>query len=1066
MNMKTKILSHEVNMQKCLIGGLIALSFLVTPSFAGDWFVRAGESNGDGSKEKPFKDPAFAIEKAESGDSIHVAEGVYNGKLDNSNWVISVPDLKIFGGYDANFAERDPWRHPTELRFKKDSKVRCSGTLLKGEKDHSRCIIDGFILDQKENNAYASGEYGDIDLNKSPKDTIAMFSSPGVEIRNCIFINGASTGVLLEGEGCKFENNLVMNMAGTCLLELRGSNQAKATTIKNNTFLFAWSPNYGNGGPDGIGLKAGSGTKVEIIANVFQNCDNHGIFIGGKFDKVVLKNNTFRMNGFSNIKFFIEGGDVAIDDKNMGDIEDIGLKAAEGNEAADPGLGGLDPKWTEKFINRTSEERGKVSMDDWNQFRQLVGAPLVAEGGKGPTGFAMAYNWKLAQKLVPKSEKIGTHPKKLEVAYTSGGTATGTTGQKYETSNWETLVKYPQSIDGKRVEIPGVFGSQKAWYPIAGVTDKEYVGVELYDLKAQPGLPPLIYIKKGSNAEKILNAAQAWNGQGEPIEKFTFRGMIKFDPASEARFKGTLLVESIVPFTAKPAPETVRPTGRDWFVKVGAQSGDGSKEKPFKDPWQALEKCTPGDAIHVAEGEYFGKLKTGYWAITVRMISMLGGYDKDFTERNPWKHPTRLGYAKDDSKAWTSGAFIRGNDDHSGFILDGFVFDGSDVNKYNAEGSLIPDQSSRNGLVELSSPDCTVRNCLLVNGSLGSVTMMGDGGTIENNIIANFHLQSIQLTPGKNEKPYFVRNNTVLFTWYDRADGKGGTAVGSGVYTRGDVAFDLDSNILAFNDCQGCFTSSEPKRVKVTNNVFQKNLFADFTDGRALVFDDETLGKIGDAGFIACDGNKALDPQLPLDKEWMGFYLARTQVIPGKVKDDDWNKLRDLLDLPVRAEGGKAATNYARVYDWKKAILLFPKNPECKAGAKMIPPEVKFSAVKTQAAEPEKSYQAIEWKIIQTQVEDVAGKPVVFDAMIENMQDQYYVPGIAEADGWKGIQIMGPDGKESGLPIMGYFKKDSKVEQLLKNADRDAKYKIRGIARKAENYSRGCILIEGIEKGE
>ena len=86
--------------------------------------------------------------------------------------------------------------------------------------------------------------------------------------------------------------------------------------------------------------------------------------------------------------------------------------------------------------------------------------------------------------------------------------------------------------------------------------------------------------------------------------------------------------------------------------------------------------------------------------------------------------------------------------------------------------------------------------------------------------------------------------------------------------------------------------------------------------------------------------------------------------------------------------------------------------------------------------------------------------------MIENMQDQYYVPGIAEADGWKGIQIMGPEGKDSGLPIMGYFKKDSKVEQLLKSADRDAKYKIRGIARKAENYSRGCILIEGIEKGE
>lgn len=1052
-------------MRRLMLLAVCVLAVVETSASARDWFVRAG-SDGDGSKSAPFKDPAFAIEKAESGDAIHVATGVYNGKLDNSNWVIAVPHLKLFGGYDANFEKRDPWRHPTELRFIKDSKVRCSGTLIKGEKDHTGCVIDGFVLDQRENNTYSGEEYGDIDMNRSPRDTLAMFSSPGVEIRNCLFLNGASSGVLLEGEGCKFENNLVMNMAGTSLLELRGSGQTKATTIKDNTFLFAWSPNYGKGGPDGIGVKAGSGTKVDILGNVFQNCDNHGVYIGTKFDKVTLKHNLFRMNGYSNLKFFIEGRDVSIDDKNMGDIEDLGLKAAEGNESADPGFGGLDPKWMVKFINRTSEERGKVSMDDWNQFRQLVGAPLVAEGGKGPTGFAMAYDWKLALTLCPKTETRGAHPKTLELAFSAGGDSASAAEQKYEPATWETLLKEPQTLDGKHVEIPGVFGSGKSWYPIAGVTETDYAGVELYDVKEQPGLPPVIYIKKGSNAQKILDAAQAWNGQGEPIAKHLFRGLVKFDPASEARFKGTLLVELIAPFSAASTGGTPRPSGRDWFVKAGAQGGDGSKEKPFKDPWQALEKCTPGDAIHVAEGGYFGKLKTGYWTVNVRMISLLGGYDKEFTARNPWKYPTRLGYAKDDSKAWTEGSFIRGNDDHTGFILDGFVLDGSDVNQYSTEGNLLADRSSRHALVEVSSPDCTVRNCLLVNGSLGSVTMTGNGGTIENNIIANFHWQSIQLTPGRNEKPYVIRNNTMLFTWYDRADGKGGTAVGSAVYTRGDVAFELDSNILAFNDCQGCFTSSDPKRVKVTNNVFQKNLFADFTDGRSIVMDTDTLGKIGDAGFIACDGNRTVDPQLPLDKEWMGFYLTRTQVIPGKVKDDDWNQLRDLLDLPVRAEGGKEATNYARIYDWEKALLLFPKNPACKAGARVIPLEVKFNAVKARETEPEKSYQSIDWKTIQNQIDDIADKPVEFRAMVENMQDQYYVPGITESDGWKGIQIMGPEGKDSGLPIMGYFKKDSKVERTLKDADRDAKYKIRGIARKAENYSRGCVLIEGIEKGE
>ena len=901
-----------------------------------------------------------------------------------------------------------------------------------------------------------------MQVSRSAREPILLFRSPGVEVKNCLVLNAASIGVRLSGDGSKFENNTIMNVAGAYMLEINCANQVKPTIIKGNTFLFAWAPVFGKGGPDGIGIKLWSGCKADVSNNVFQNCDNHGVFIDTKPDRVTLKNNLFWLNSFSNIKFYIEGRDVALDNSNMGEIEDVGLKAVEGNEAKDPQLGGFDPKWMEKYINRSASERGKVKMDDWNKFRQLVGAPLVGEGGKGPTGFAMAYKLEAARKLESKSPEHGAHSKKLAIAYSSAGPV-ASAAKTYEPSNWETLLKNPESIDKKNVEIAGAFGSQKSWYPIAGISEKEYLGVELYDIKEQQGLPPVIYVKRGTNAEKTVNEAQKWSGTGTPVDKFIFRGVVKYDSASSARFKGTLLVDSITPFTAK-TEEVKRLVGRDWFVRAGS-SGNGTKEKPFRDPWQALEKCTAGDTIHVAEGEYFGKLKTGYWTIDVRFLTMLGGYDANFTERNPWKHPTRLGFAKD-SKAWSEGSYIRGADDHSNFIFDGFVLDGADVNKYNPEGDLMYDRSTRHALIEVKSDNVEVRNCVLLNGSLGAITYTGNGGVVENNIMLNYHWRTLELTPGRNERPYIIKNNTILFTWYDRADGQSATAVGSNVYMRGDVAFEMDNNIIQFGDSCGVFSSADPKRAKLTNNVFSKNLFAHYTTARNLVLDATPLTtQIKAAGFIASDGNTStMDAQLPLDPAWIGVYLKRTMRIRGKVKDDDWNKFRDLLGVNQVAEGGVAATCYARAYDWKKAMTLFPKNPACKAGARPVAIAVKFNPNAPSVAAEEKEYAAVEWPVIQNKVETLEGKPVEFEGYFSDFNSNYYVGDLKQADGWVAFSIMGPNKVDSGLPIVGFFKKDTFIERQVKKADRGAKYKIRGTARKGDNFSRGCVIVEGMEK--
>ena len=121
------------------------------------------------------------------------------------------------------------------------------------------------------------------------------------------------------------------------------------------------------------------------------------------------------------------------------------------------------------------------------------------------------------------------------------------------------------------------------------------------------------------------------------------------------------------------------PRARDWFVRAGSEGGDGSAAKPFSDPWQALEKCEAGDAIHVTGGKYYGKLNGGMWEIPFDNIQLLGGYDKEFKERDPWTNRSEL--------LWDKNSKNRPNDSRligkaKNAVVDGFCVDMQDANKY------------------------------------------------------------------------------------------------------------------------------------------------------------------------------------------------------------------------------------------------------------------------------------------------------------------------------------------------------------------------------------------------
>jgi hypothetical protein len=381
-----------------------------------------------------------------------------------------------------------------------------------------------------------------------------------------------------------------------------------------------------------------------------------------------------------------------------------------------------------------------------------------------------------------------------------------------------------------------------------------------------------------------------------------------------------------------PAQADKRPVGRDWFVRAGATGGDGSKEKPFKDPWQALEKVTSGDNIHVAEGEYNGKLKAGHWVIGTSYIAMLGGYDKDFKTRNPWKHPTRLNVAAD-LKTYASSYTIEGDNDHTGAIVDGFVFDRKPTNKYKPNGDLDYDNSIKMQHIWFARPGCIVRNSVFVNGPEHGLRMAG-GQTIENNIFLNHRYYAVRVDAGFGGL-VTIRNNTFAFSWDPVRFGEGNTAGGTLLSLGGRVQALIDNNIFEFADNHAIVLDTEAKDVTLTNNTFAHNLFSHVKRSEgSIVVDDKSWKNLSDLGFKKVSGNQLISAGLPLDKKWFDVYLSRVAYVPGKVKMDDWNQLRELLDQPLLATGGKAGSGFMPLYDWNAALSLFPKNTKVKAGAR------------------------------------------------------------------------------------------------------------------------------------
>jgi hypothetical protein len=951
------------------------------PNATTDWFVVAGSKSGDGSRDKPFHDPWLALRSAGPGDVIHIAGGTYYGRYDRSSWVVDCPNLTILGGYNGDFTKRTPWGTPSVFAVFPGYEYVRENNLLSGRGDHSGLVLDGLFFDASGRNTYGEKPVEGLLSYPNMDGPIASFTGEEVTIKNCVFANSAAGAVELSGDGSRFENNLVINIIGIGMLDLRTTSvSTQPVTVVNNSFCFA----HDLGPPCGTGTDFAIGIRVNRSAvihdNVFVSCGNAAISLYRDLDRVSIDRNLFYVTPRDIVNSRAQALVADIKETNIDELEDVGLKSAAGNIVQAPGMTGFRTEWLDAYSRHLLANYVKPPREAANALRASVGLPALApadfekEENKG----ALAPRLSAADALAFRfTAKAGYHP--VEVAAEIAPQPVRTS-PSYRAIDWSVISQPDSSLANQHVELRAGLGFEQNTTLLADAPPDTHMGIRIYQPLSDDG-SIYVLVKRHTLPTRQFEEAIKYT-RGLDVESMYFvRGIYRTDVQASSRQKVTLVVESIVPAPLLATNPPVRPEGRDWFVKAGASGGDGTREKPFRDPFQALDKAEGGDAIHVAGGDYFGKLRSGKWKIPIRNLTLLGGYDAEFANRDPWANPTRFLLTEEErAKGTPEGTILTSDGNNDGLVLDGFIFDGAAYNTYNSNGALDLKRSPLSPLVSLiGGRAITVRNCLFINAACAGIRIGCPSGVFENNLVLNISGWSLTINadgPG----PWSIRNNTILFACdpTSRAGTGKSSSDGTLFHLTGRAVVDVESNIFAFADNFGVRSTIAQQNVSFNNNVFAACLYIYLTDTQYLWADASSWDRraVVDSGYAGFKGNVLDLPRLPVDSGFADNAITRLIGIPSRISLSQWKAFAAQVGSSVATDPAPVEATSAPVEVAKPATSGTSSISDLLASLGSIQQQMKEADARKAAAPPEPAYCPIfDWKkaLALAQSEDSSG---------------------------------------------------------------------------------------------
>ena len=406
-------------------------------------------------------------------------------------------------------------------------------------------------------------------------------------------------------------------------------------------------------------------------------------------------------------------------------------------------------------------------------------------------------------------------------------------------------------------------------------------------------------------------------------------------------------------------------SAKDVYVSLssGKNKNAGTKEAPFKNIWKAVEKAQPGDVIHVAEGNYPGKMKCG-WVQLDKPVSLVGGYSSDFSVRDPLKHKTMVQPKNDQNDKKGSAMALMRIDfkNQKGFkmLIDGLIFDDGFASSYHEtkgkpegfdtgmwlEGPAMnklrdkfPSANRYSLFATLgygTAGELEIRNCTFVNGSNFGVNINWFEGEVKmkNNVFCNnrmigANVQSSNGQPGKVKWEF--ENNTVLFTWSrlnDLAD------MGFGVRVNANVEAEIENNIIGLNVLTGFDNTKgngKTKKIQLDGNVFFLNRESDVqmtvSPSVAKVRVDGFEDLEGTDGIESIEDNVDLaDPKVfagRINAKYLNSFLSMKYSESTKLDEGKCNGLRSVLGLPLQGTIKTTCDMYANRYPMEDALKLF-----------------------------------------------------------------------------------------------------------------------------------------------
>lgn len=382
-----------------------------------------GNNRNDGTQGSPMKNLDKALEKAPPGSRIHVAEGFYTGTFGVGYWEIHEA-VELYGGYRADFSERDPFRYLTVLQPPADAFDKsASKNVLEMKKALSGCVIDGFVFEGGLKTPYhpTEGKPDGVEtgmmrvgpMSRNPEGVMIVAWGNNHVIRNNVFVNSSYGGVRAMvgqagGGDVLIQNNVFVSnrMVG---IEGYGRNNDDGSKliIEGNTILFTWSrlkdlASFGYGirvqkdalfhiRGNIIGLNVGPGISSQNFNTDLYIDDN--LFFGNK-------QKDFWFNPASNV-------DVKIDAAEFGDLD---IPSADGNVNENTRLP-IDQAYLTGFINvQYSEVVHYDENSQENLLRELFGLNKRGTIDSDITMFGNRYPWQQALALVGAVPEYGAQP--------------------------------------------------------------------------------------------------------------------------------------------------------------------------------------------------------------------------------------------------------------------------------------------------------------------------------------------------------------------------------------------------------------------------------------------------------------------------------------------------------------------------------------------------------------------------------------------------------------------------------------------------------------------------------